>query len=66
MLCIILCMKQKDLIKKLESIGFVFFKHGGNHDIYVRDGKKEPIPRHREIPEMLAKYILKKNGYKGE
>ena len=40
MLCIILCIKLKDLIKKLESIGFVFFKHGGNHDIYVRDGKK--------------------------
>ena len=56
----------KGLDKKLESIGFVFFKHGGNHDIYIRNGKKEPIPRHREIPEILAKYILKKNGYKGE
>lgn len=60
-----LCMKQKDLIKKLKSIGFTFLKHGGNHDIYVRNGVKEPIPRHNEIPEMLARSILKKHGYKG-
>ena len=61
-----MCMKQKDLIKKLESIGFKFLKHGGNHDIYERNGLKEPIPRHKEIPEALAKHILKKHGYKGD
>ena len=27
-------MKRKDLIKKLERIGFEFDRHGGNHDIY--------------------------------
>ena len=59
-------MKQKDLIKKLESIGFKFLKHGGNHDIYIKNGIKEPIPRHKEIPELLAKHILKKHGFKGD
>ena len=29
-------MKQKDLVKKLESIGFCFERHCGNHDIYTR------------------------------
>jgi len=61
-----MCMKQKDLIKKLESMGFKFLKHGGNHDIYIRESVKEPIPRHKEIPEILARHILKKYGYKGD
>lgn len=29
-------MKRKDLIHKLESVGFEFYKHGGNHDTYKR------------------------------
>lgn len=29
-------MKQRDLIKKLEDAGFIFERHGGNHDIYRR------------------------------
>ena len=27
-------MKQRDLVKKLESAGFEFVRHGRNHDIY--------------------------------
>lgn len=53
-------IKQKDLIKKLESMGFQFERHGGNHDIYRRGQDIEKIPRHREINEKLAKAILKK------
>lgn len=55
-------MKQKELIKRLESIGFEFDRHGGNHDIYKRDKEKETIPRHKEINERLARAILKKWG----
>ena len=55
-------MKQRDLIKKLEGIGFCFVRHGGNHDIYTRGNDEEKIPRHREINEKLAKAILKKWG----
>ena len=55
-------MKRTDLIKKLEDGGFVFDRHGSNHDIYVRGNTKETIPRHREIDERLAKAILKRNG----
>ena len=55
-------MKQKDLIKKLESIGFQFERHGGNHDVYKRGKEIEQIPRHKEINEKLATAILRKWG----
>lgn len=55
-------MKQSDLVKKLESAGFIFDRHGSNHDIYIKGNIKETIPRHREINERLAKAILKRNG----
>lgn len=55
-------MKQRDLIKRLEDGGFVFERHGGNHDIYRRGNDEEKIPRHREVNERLAKAILKKWG----
>lgn len=55
-------MKQRDLVKKLMSIGFVLERHGGNHDVYVRGTDIEQIPRHKEINENLAKAILRKWG----
>lgn len=55
-------MKQKDLIKKLKAGGFVFDRHGGNHDIYIKGKKVESVPRHKEVDERLAKEILRRNG----
>lgn len=55
-------MKSKDLVKMLETAGFQFERHGGNHDIYVRGTDREEVPRHKEINERLAKAILKKWG----
>ncbi|MDO4333843.1 MAG: type II toxin-antitoxin system HicA family toxin [Eubacteriales bacterium] len=55
-------MKQKDLVKKLESIGFKLERHGGNHDVYARGKDREQIPRHKEINEVLARAILRKWG----
>ncbi|MBR2407992.1 MAG: type II toxin-antitoxin system HicA family toxin [Lachnospiraceae bacterium] len=55
-------MKRKELIKRLEKGGFVFERHGGSHDIYVRGTEREEIPRHKEINEMLAKAILRRRG----
>ena len=57
-------MKQRDLIKKLENAGFVLDRHGAEHDVYKRGNDEEPIPRHREIKEPLAKRIIKKWGLK--
>lgn len=55
-------MKQRDLVKKLEAVGFKFTRHGGNHDIYKRGDDEEKVPRHREVNERLAKAILRKWG----
>ncbi|RKX80473.1 MAG: addiction module toxin, HicA family [Spirochaetes bacterium] len=54
-------MKRKDLIKKIIENGCILIRHGSNHDLYRNQttGKKQPIPRHREIDEHLAKHIIK-------
>lgn len=55
-------MKRRDLIKRLEEMGCVFSRHGGKHDWYTNQLTKQsqPIPRHNEISENLAKSIIKK------
>lgn len=55
-------MKQRELIKKLQSVGFEFQRYGGNHDIYRRGDDEEQIPRHKEVNERLARAILRKWG----
>lgn len=55
-------MKRTELIKRLVADGFVFERHGGSHDLYVKGNVRETIPRHREINENLSKAILKRNG----
>lgn len=54
-------MKRRDLIKKLEDIGCLLLRHGGKHDIYQnpKTGLSQPVPRHREINEFLAKKIIR-------
>lgn len=55
-------MKQRELTQRLENGGFVFERHGAGHDIYVRGNQRETVPRHKEINEILARAILKRNG----
>ncbi|MBM4322501.1 MAG: type II toxin-antitoxin system HicA family toxin [Deltaproteobacteria bacterium] len=54
-------MKRKELIKRLTDAGCVFIRAGARHDLYMnlQTGKKQAVPRHREIDESLAKHILK-------
>jgi len=55
-------MKRKELIKKITSSGCVLARHGARHDLYrnPRTGEKQPIPRHDDIDENLAKHIIRK------
>ena len=55
-------MKRIDLIKRLEKTGCILIRHGGRHDWYrnPRTGVSQPVPRHNEINENLAKHILRK------
>ncbi len=54
-------MKRRDLVAKLEEAGCALLRHGGKHDVYHNPstGRSEPVPRHRDVNELLAKKILK-------
>lgn len=60
-------MKRRDLVAELERFGCVLVRNGAKHDIYQnpKSGKSEPVPRHREINELLAKKILKSLSQEG-
>lgn len=57
-------MKRLDLIRKLGEQGCVLVRHGGKHDWYQNPQTKvcQPVPRHREIKEFLARSIIRKLG----
>jgi mRNA interferase HicA len=53
-------VKRTDLIRRLTEMGCVFIRHGGKHDWYrnPETGVSQPVPRHREIKEHLARQII--------
>jgi mRNA interferase HicA len=61
-------MKRGELIRQLVQAGCVLHRHGSRHDIYLNPvtGLKQPVPRHAEIDDTLAKHIKKYLGLKCE
>jgi mRNA interferase HicA len=59
-------VKRSELIRQLEQQGCVLHRHGSRHDIYINllTGQKQPVPRHHEIDDALAKHIKKFLGLK--
>jgi predicted RNA binding protein YcfA (HicA-like mRNA interferase family) len=57
-------VKRVDLIKAIKKIGCELARHGGRHDWYrnPRTGVAQPVPRHREIKEVMARRILQMLG----
>ena len=57
-------MKRKELLRQLTDAGCVLHRHGSRHDIFLnpKTGKKQPVPRHAEIEDVLAKHIKKHLG----
>jgi mRNA interferase HicA len=53
-------MKKRDLEQSLKSLGWWLLREGGNHEVRTNGKETEPIPRHREVSEFLAKKIIKK------
>jgi len=55
-------MKRRQLIRRLEDFGCVLIRHGARHDWYtnLKTKQSQPVPRHKEINENLAKSIIKK------
>lgn len=54
-------MKRVVLMQTIERMRCVLIRHGGKHDWYQNPTTKvsQLLPRHREIPESLAKHIIK-------
>jgi len=57
-------MKRRELVRQLAEAGCVLLRHGSRHDIYVNPitGKKQPVPRHAEVDEHLARHIRRVMG----
>ena len=57
-------MKRAALIRQLANGGCVLLRHGARHDIYLnpQTGQRQPVPRHTEIDDTLAKHIRKYLG----
>jgi mRNA interferase HicA len=57
-------MKRSELLKQLKKEGCILLRPGSRHDIYInsKTGQKQPIPRHSEIDNDLAKHIKKYLG----
>ena len=54
-------MKRRDLIRHLESNGCEFLREGGRHSWWHNPklNKRSAVPRHREIPDLLARKIFR-------
>ena len=53
-------MKQADLLKRFYVKGWWVLREGANHIIMTNGTDIEPVPRHKEINEQLAKAIIKR------
>lgn len=58
-------VKRMDLIREISKAArrsgllWVIVREGGNHSIFTLGDQRIPIPRHREIPDVLAIKIMK-------
>jgi len=59
-------MKRDELIRQITQQGCQLLRHGSRHDVYIHPatGKKQPVPRHSEIDNALARHIKKYLGLK--
>jgi len=57
-------VKRVDLVKAIERMGCVLIRHGAKHDWYRNPttGVSQPVPRHREIKDHLARHIIQMLG----
>lgn len=57
-------MKRSALVRELRAAGCVLHRHGKKHDIYRNpaNGERQPVPRHVEIENQLARHIRKQLG----
>jgi len=61
-------MKRKELIKIIEGVGCVLLRRGAKHDIYHNPvtGATQPVPRHQEINDYLARKVIRDLSGQGQ
>jgi predicted RNA binding protein YcfA (HicA-like mRNA interferase family) len=54
-------MKRRDVIRHLERHGCALVREGHSHSIFENsaNGRRAPVPRHREIPDPLVRVICR-------
>lgn len=54
-------MKRREPVRRLHAMGCVLIRPGAKHDWYQNPATKiaQPVPRHTDINDFLAKHILK-------
>jgi mRNA interferase HicA len=59
-------VKRSELIRQLTKAGCVLCRRGSRQDLYLNPstGQRQPVPRHTEIDEALAKHIKRYLGLK--
>jgi len=57
-------MKRKQFVRDLKKDGCYLVRSGSRHDIYINpiSGRKQPVPRHTELDNSLARHIRKHLG----
>ena len=57
-------MNRKQFVRQLAKDGCVLLRHGAKHDLYLnpKTGQKQPVARHNEIEDVLARHIRKYLG----
>ena len=57
-------MKRRELIRQLTAAGCQLLRPGSRDDIYWNqaNGRRQPVPRHTEIDEHLARHIKRYLG----
>ena len=61
-------MKRREFIRELERMGCELHRHGSRHDVYRNpaNGRKAPVPRHREVSDSLCRLIRRQLGLEAE
>jgi predicted RNA binding protein YcfA (HicA-like mRNA interferase family) len=54
-------MKRKEFVRQLLRDGCRMVRPGSRHDVFTnpKTGQKQPVPRHTEIDNALARHIRK-------
>ncbi len=57
-------MKRRALVRRLTAAGCLLLRAGARHDLYLNPvtGKQQPVPRHTEVDEHLARHICRVLG----